>query len=83
MSPAMESIDKKQLKKLDCPKCGRAKLRYAHSTDGIAPDGGDGPDRAVRCDNCKTDFLESNASLQAQWQQVKAERTPPPVAHRH
>lgn len=77
----MEPIDKKQLKKLDCPKCGRPKLRYAHSKDGVAPDGGDGPDREVRCDACKSDLRESDEKLQAQWRQLKAERTPPPVRH--
>ena len=79
----MESIDKKSLKKMTCPKCGRPKLRFEHSTDGVSPDGGNGADRDVRCDACKNEFNESNDSLQTQWKKLQAERTPPPVSHRH
>ena len=57
----MDPIDKKQLKKLDCPKCNRPKLRYAHSRDGVTPDGGAGPDRDVYCDNCRSNLKESDA----------------------
>jgi hypothetical protein len=79
----MDPIDKKQLKKLDCPKCNRPKLRYAHSKDGVTPDGGAGPDRDIYCDSCRSNLRESNEQLQAQWKQLKAERTPAPVAQRH
>ena len=78
----MQSIDKKSLKKLDCPKCGKPKLRFEHSADGVGPDGGGGADRDVRCDVCRTEFMESNEALQTQFKQLQAERTPPPVAAR-
>ena len=76
----MQPIDKKQLKKISCPKCSKTKLRFEHSTDGVSPDGGSGADRDIRCDACRAEFVESDANLQAQWQKIQAERTPPPVA---
>jgi hypothetical protein len=79
----MDAIDKKGLKKLPCPKCGRPKLRFEHSTDGVAPDGGSSADRDIRCDACKTEFTESNQALQAAWKNLQSERTPPPVTPRH
>jgi ribosomal protein L37AE/L43A len=78
----MESIDKKTLKKMACPSCGRPKLRFEHSVDGIAPDGGTGPERDIRCDACRTEFMEGNEALQTEFRKVQAERTPPPVAVR-
>jgi ribosomal protein L37AE/L43A len=63
----MKSFEKKHLKKMSCPSCGRAK------------EGGTGPQRDIRCDACKAEFLENNEALQAQWQQLLAEQTPPPV----
>jgi ribosomal protein L37AE/L43A len=83
MGSAMESIDKRQLKKMMCPKCNRPKLRFEHSADGIAPDGGSSGDRDVRCDACRAEFQESDANLQTQWQKIQAERTPPPMTGRH
>jgi hypothetical protein len=83
MDPPMDPIDKKQLKKLDCPKCNRPKLRFAHSKDAATPDGCDGPDRDIYCDNCRTNMRESDDKLQAQWRQLKADRTPAPVVQRH
>ena len=80
---SMDPIDKKQLRKLDCPKCNRPKLRYAHSKDAVTPDGGDGPDRDIYCDNCRASMRESDAKLQAQWKQFKADRTPAPVLQRN
>jgi hypothetical protein len=77
----MKSFEKKHLKKMSCPSCGRAKLRFEHSADGVAPDGGTGPHREIRCDACKTEFLENNETLQAQWQQLLAEQTPPPITN--
>jgi hypothetical protein len=76
----MESIGKKQLKKLACPKCGKPKLRLAHSADGLEPDGGNGVEKKLRFDACKNDFLEGNESLQAQWRSLLQSTTPPPVA---
>jgi hypothetical protein len=78
----MESIDKKSLKHMACPKCGRPKLRFAHSKDGITPDGGAGPERDIRCDACRSDFVEGNQALQTEFLKVRAERTPPPVLTR-
>ena len=75
----MEPIEKKHLKKMSCPKCGRAKLRFEHSTDGVAPDGGTGTERDIRCDACKTEYLENNDALQSQWKKLLAEQTPAPV----
>lgn len=78
----MESIGKKQLRKLACPKCGKTKLRLTHATDSVGPDGGTGPERSIRCDACKNDFVESNAALQTQWRTLRSEMTPPPISVR-
>ena len=78
----MTSIDKKQLKKMACPKCTRTKLRFEHSADGVAPDGGTAAQRDIRCDACKTEYLENNDALQTQWKQILADRTPAPPTGR-
>jgi hypothetical protein len=63
----MESIEKKHLKRMECPKCNRPKLRFGH-------DGG------IRCDICKVDYPESDPALQKEFQRIQSEMTPPPVA---
>jgi hypothetical protein len=78
----MDTIDKKSLKHMACPKCGRTKLRFAHSKDGISPDGGSGPERDIRCDNCRNDFIEGDQALQTEYRKIQAERTPPPMTSR-
>jgi hypothetical protein len=75
----MERIEKKHLKRMACPKCDRAKLRFEHSADGIAPDGGTGPQRELRCDVCKVKYLEGDAAIQAELKEVITSITPPPV----
>jgi hypothetical protein len=79
----MESIDKKGLKKLPCPRCQKPKLRFEHSADGVVPDGGSGPDRDIRCDACRGEFMESDPPIQAAFRELQAERTPAPVSVRH
>jgi hypothetical protein len=78
----MEPIEKKHLKKMSCPKCGRAKLRFEHSADGVAPDGGTAAQRDIRCDACKTEYLENNDALQIQWRLILAGKTPGPSTGR-
>jgi hypothetical protein len=79
----MQRIEKKHLKRMDCPKCERPKLRFEHSIDGISPDGGTGPDRKLRCDVCKIQFLENDPAIQAKLQEVISQLTPVPVSTRY
>ena len=79
----MESIDKKGLKRMACPKCHRPKLRFQHAADGVGPDGGGGADRQIYCDVCKVSFKESDAAIQSAFKEMRDERTPAPVAVRH
>jgi hypothetical protein len=75
----MERIEKKHLKRMNCPKCDRPKLRFEHSADGIEPDGGTGPQRKLRCDACKVQFLEGDAPIQAELNEILSQLTPVPV----
>jgi hypothetical protein len=78
----MDRVEKKHLKRMNCPQCHRPKLRYEHSVDGVQPDGGNGPQRKLRCDVCKINFMEGDAPIQAELRQVLADMTPPPIAIR-
>jgi ribosomal protein L37AE/L43A len=60
-------IEKKHLKRMECPKCQRPKLRFGYN-------GG------IRCDVCKIDYAENDPGLQAEFQRVQSEMTPPPIA---
>jgi uncharacterized protein (DUF983 family) len=64
----MERIEKKHLKRMECPKCNRPKLRFGYNEEGI------------RCDACKTDYVEADAALQTEFKRIQSEMTPPPVA---
>jgi ribosomal protein L37AE/L43A len=75
----MQRIEKKQLKRMNCPKCDRPKLRFEHSADGIEPDGGTGPEKLLRCDVCKIQYKEGDAAIQKELQEVLAHTTPAPV----
>jgi hypothetical protein len=76
----MDRIEKKHLKRMNCPKCERPKLRFEHSADGVEPDGGTGPQRKLRCDVCKVNYLEGDAAIQAELKEIISQMTPPPVA---
>jgi hypothetical protein len=78
----MERIEKKHLKRMNCPKCERPKLRFEHSVDGVEPDGGTGPQRKLRCDVCKINYLEGDAAIQAELKEVINNMTPMPVSLR-
>ena len=75
----MHLIEKKHLKRMNCPKCHRPKLRFEHSMDGVEPDGGSGPQRKLRCDVCKLHYLEGDAAIQAELKEVMDHLTPAPV----
>ena len=79
----MQRIENKHLRRMKCPKCERPKLRLAHSTDGVAPDGGTGAQRNLRCDVCKIDYLEGDAAIQRELSDVIANLTPMPVTTRY
>jgi transposase-like protein len=74
----MQRIEKKHLRKVNCPKCARPKLRFEHSVDGVAPDGA-APQR-LRCDQCKVQFLESDAAIQRDLSEIITRVTPIPVS---
>jgi hypothetical protein len=76
----MNRIEKKHLKRMNCPSCQRPKLRFAHSVDGVEPDGGSGAQRNLRCDACKVQFLEGDTAMQAELNDVISSLTPAPVA---
>ena len=78
----MERIEKKHLKRMLCPKCERPKLRFEPGING-QPDGGTGPQRKLRCDVCKVNYLEGDAAMQGSLKEALAEMTPPPVAVQH
>jgi hypothetical protein len=75
----MQPIEKKHLKRMVCPKCERPKLRFEASKDGVEPDGGTGPNRKIRCDVCKVSYLEQDAAIQAELEEVILSITPPPI----
>jgi hypothetical protein len=78
----MQRIEKKHIKRMNCPKCQRPKLRFAHSADGVEPDGGTGPQIKLRCDICKIDYLEGDAAIQKELAEVISHITPMPVSVR-
>jgi hypothetical protein len=80
MFPGMNRIEKKHLKRMNCPKCHRPKLRWEHSVDGVQPDGGTGAQRQLRCDVCKVQYMEGDAAIQAELNEVNSHLTPPPVS---
>jgi hypothetical protein len=77
----MERIEKKHLKRMNCPKCQRQKLRFEPGING-QPDGGTGPQMKIRCDVCKISYLEGDAAMQASLNEALSEMTPMPVAVR-
>lgn len=83
MESSMESIDKKGLKRTECPKCHRPKLRFQHAADGAGPDGGGGDDRSIYCDVCKVSYKESDPAIQNAYKAMLSERTPPPMMVRN
>ena len=74
----MEPIQKKHLRRMNCPHCHKAKVQFERAANGSATDAG--PQRKLRCDACKTQFLEGDAAIQTELRTVLAEMTPPPVA---
>jgi hypothetical protein len=77
----MERIEKKHLKRMLCPKCQRAKLRFEPGING-EPDGGTGAQRKLRCDVCKVNYLEGDGQMQASLNEALSDMTPMPVAVR-
>ena len=71
-------MQKKHLRRMECPHCHKPKLQFERGADGGETKAG--PQRKLRCDACKTQFLEGDAAIQTALQTVLAEMTPPPVA---
>jgi hypothetical protein len=74
----MEPIEKKHLRRMSCPKCQKTKLHFERAAGGGEPP--PGPQRKLRCDACKSQFLEGDAAIQTEMRSVLADMTPPPVA---